>query len=136
MSRLKNVHAQCIERNGRGRWIFLHRIVPGGGGSQLRDSGGRAGRAAERSDHKSQTVVGQLENGTPAPSNTGASPDSSGQLSLFDPLEIQPAARETAASSLTSEEQEVLEAVRKWDLMNKTPFECMQFLHKIKQKLN
>ncbi len=134
LSRLKNVHAQCIERNGK--VVFLHRIVPGGAdrsyGIQVAELAGLPKEVITRA----KQLLTELEKGTPAPSNTGASPDSSGQLSLFDPLEIQPATRETAASSLTSEEQEVLEAVRKWDLMNKTPFECMQFLHEIKQKLN
>jgi DNA mismatch repair protein MutS len=134
LSRLKNVHAQCIERNGK--VVFLHRIVPGGAdrsyGIQVAELAGLPKEVITRA----KQLLAELENGTPGASNTGVSPDSSGQLSLFDPLEIQPAARETAASSLTPEEQEILEAVRKWDLMNKTPFECMQFLHEIKQKLN
>ena len=135
LSRLKNVHAQCIERNGK--VVFLHRIVPGGADRSYGIHVAELGRFARSSDHKGKTVVIRTGKRYGRTRNIHTPPDPSGQLSLFDPIESDQAAKPASAQTQrTDEEEDILEAIRKLDLMNKTPFECMQFLHEIKQKLN
>ena len=135
LSRLKNVHAQCIERNGK--VVFLHRIVPGGADRSYGIHVAELAGLPEAVITRAKQLLSELESGTAAQENIHTPPDPSGQLSLFDPIESDQAAKPASAQTQrTDEEEDILEAIRKLDLMNKTPFECMQFLHEIKQKLN
>jgi DNA mismatch repair protein MutS len=138
LPRLINVHAQCIERHGK--VVFLHRIVPGGAdrsyGIHVAELAGLPQPVIERAKQLLAELEGKAES---ASASEPPNAVSSGQLSLFDyqtVREMKPKNGSGEAKGLSKTESEILEALRKWDLMNKTPFECMQFLFDIKQKLN
>lgn len=136
LPRMVNVHAQCIEQNGK--VVFLHRIVPGGTdrsyGIHVAELAGIPHDVIERA----KQLLSELDRAQAA-DKTSNSPVVAGQLSLFDDPVMNGSAHDsdtTVVEAIPPAEKEVLEAVRKWDLMNKTPFECMQFLFEIKQKLD
>jgi DNA mismatch repair protein MutS len=126
LARLVNVHAQCIEKNGK--VVFLHRIVPGGAdrsyGIHVAELAGLPQPVIQRA----KALLSELE-GREQPTDVSV-----GQLSLFDwnPGQEKAAVKQ---AGISKEEKEVLEAIRSFDLMNKTPFESMQFLFDLKQKL-
>ncbi len=128
LARLVNIHAQCIEKNGK--VVFLHRMVPGGAdrsyGIHVAELAGLPYPVIKRA----RALLSELE-GREQPSTVSVS---DGQLSLFDwnPGQEQKTANQ---SGISEEEKEVLEEIRSFDLMNKTPFETMQFLFELKQKL-
>lgn len=145
LHRLVNVHAQCVERNGR--VVFLHRIVPGGADRSYGIHVAELAGLPEQVISRAKTILAELE-GSPEQVDHARekkpSVESDQQLSLFDqPWTDSSSAgdihlKETAASlssALTDQEREMVESIRRFDLMNRTPFECMQFLHELKQKL-
>ncbi|MBA4602354.1 DNA mismatch repair protein MutS [Thermoactinomyces mirandus] len=136
LPRLVNVHAQCIERNGK--VVFLHRIVPGGTdrsyGIHVAELAGIPAKVIERA----KQLLSELDQAR-SQDKSNSSSALSGQLSLFGDLPVDEAAPDSGqavSETIPAVEKEVLDALRKWDLMNKTPFECMQFLFETKQKLD
>ncbi|MFD1290095.1 DNA mismatch repair protein MutS, partial [Laceyella putida] len=138
LDRLVNVHAQCIEKDGK--VVFLHRIVPGGAdksyGIHVAELAGLPKPVIQRA----KEILGELEGRFHAPAGkTDQKPDDRTQLSLFDYAATAVSTEEDkvaeATATLTTKEKEIIEALRKWDLMMKNPFECMQFLYELKQKL-
>lgn len=126
LPRLVNVHAECIEKNGK--VIFLHRIVPGGAdrsyGIHVAELAGLPEPVIERAKILLSELEGRLQTASTV------------QLSLFDwntPKKKEKIMLQEDAISRA--EKEVLDAIKAWDLMNKTPFESMQFLYELKQKL-
>lgn len=178
LDRLINVHAKCIEKNGK--VVFLHRIASGGAdrsyGIHVAELAGLPAKVIDRA----KVILEQLETGSSVNfmvACTNASEietteknivsiaenlvqeapivyqtdDPDGQLSLFDfggsakkpqekhvseSVELQ-SVQETKQliPSRTTEEEEVLSELLRFDLMNKTPFETMQFVLGLKQKL-
>ncbi|TCS93805.1 DNA mismatch repair protein MutS [Hazenella coriacea] len=130
LSRLVNVHAKCVEKNGK--VIFLHRIVPGGAdrsyGIHVAELAGLPELVIERA----KVLLAELENRF---EKSGKDSSTDGQLSLFDwkPSQEKIIVKEVG---LSEAEKEVLETLKSWDLMNHTPFESMQLLYQLKQKLN
>jgi DNA mismatch repair protein MutS len=131
LARLVNVHAQCVERDGK--VVFLHRIVPGGAdrsyGIHVAELAGLPRPVIERA----KAILAELEGGRIRAAATAESAEPV-QLSLFDWQPEQSAAKKE--ENHRPEEKEVLEAIRHLDLMNRTPFECMQLLFEWKQKLS
>ncbi|SEN43236.1 DNA mismatch repair protein MutS [Lihuaxuella thermophila] len=126
LARLVNVHAQCIEKNGK--VVFLHRIVPGGADRSYGIHVAELAGLPEQVVQRAKALLSELEG------REQRADVSVGQLSLFDwnPGSAQEAGK---PSGISEAEKEVLEAIRSVDLMNKTPFESMQFLFELKQKL-
>ncbi len=136
LPRMVNVHAQCIERNGK--VVFLHRIVPGGTdrsyGIHVAELAGIPAEVISRA----KQLLTELDHDQTA-DKAGSPSVMAGQLSLFDDPAINgsvPDSEAAVSETIPVAEKKVLEALRKWDLMNKTPFECMQFLFEMKQKLD
>lgn len=138
LARLVNVHAQCIEKDGN--VVFLHRIVPGGADKSYGIHVAQLAGLPKPVIQRAKEILAELEGGyrgsdTPAE----AAIDQDGQLSLFDDVAIASSTADKMVEetpALTTTEQEVIAALRKWDLMMKNPFECMQFLYELKQKLS
>jgi DNA mismatch repair protein MutS len=151
LARLVNVHAQCIEKDGK--VVFLHRIVPGGADKSYGIHVAELAGLPQPVIHRAKEILGELEgrfHASPEPAEP--KPDDSAQLSLFDYVAkttspakdeatnhvaetVTPGNSATTTALLSDKEQEIIEALRQWDLMMKTPFECMQFLYELKQKL-
>lgn len=149
LNRLVNVHAQCVEKNGK--VVFLHRIVPGGAdrsyGIHVAELAGLPEKVIQRAKEILADLEGQSDE--KKKSKEKASEHVEQQLSLFDeplsnvmkqPVKTRTITQvsETAATlskTISEEELDTIEAIRQLDLMNKTPFECMQFLYEIKKKL-
>jgi DNA mismatch repair protein MutS len=139
LPRLVNVHAQCIEKNGK--VVFLHRIIPGGAdrsyGIHVAELAGLPVPVIKRAKQLLNELEGRME--TSAVAKEPAEDDLSGQLSLFD-YQSTKMSHSVPQSGTGKEpdriEMEIIQALKEWDLMNKTPFECMQFLYELKQKLN
>jgi DNA mismatch repair protein MutS len=138
LPRLVNVHAQCIEKNGK--VVFLHRIIPGGAdrsyGIHVAELAGLPVPVIKRAKQLLNELEGRMETSAVEP----AEDDLSGQLSLFD-YQATKMSHSVGPQSGTGKEpdrieMEIIQALKEWDLMNKTPFECMQFLYELKQKLN
>lgn len=138
LQRLVNVHAQCIEKNGK--VVFLHRIIPGGAdrsyGIHVAELAGLPAPVIKRAKQLLHELEGRMESEATAKETTAE--DLSGQLSLFDYQGVQKSdpVQAPAVKEADGIGAEIVQAVKEWDLMNKTPFECMQFLHELKQKLN
>jgi DNA mismatch repair protein MutS len=128
LSRLVNVHAECIEKNGK--VVFMHRIVPGGADRSYGIHVAELAGLPEPVIRRAKVLLADLEDKF---QSQPSSDKESGQLSLFDLT--PPFQPDRGEPTLSKEEQEVLEKIRSWDLMNKTPFESMQFLFELKQKL-
>nr|WP_220185930.1 DNA mismatch repair protein MutS [Paenactinomyces guangxiensis] len=127
LDRLVNIHAHCIERNGK--VVFLHRMMPGGAdrsyGIHVAELAGLPQPVIERAKELLSELEGRLQQAASA---------SPGQLSLFDwgPPQEKVVVKEVG---LSEEEKQALEAIRSWDLLNKTPFESIQLLFELQQKL-
>lgn len=151
--RLVNVHAKCVEKNGR--VVFLHRIVPGGADRSYGIHVAELAGLPEQVIMRAKAILADLEGQHDGPNEDkkiAPVEKVEQQLSLFEqPLDCmepsnqtpelhdcQSQVKETAAALspvYSKEEMDVVESIRRLDLMNKTPFECMQFLYELKQKL-
>lgn len=126
LPRLVNVHAECVEKDGKVE--FLHRILPGGAD---RSYGIHVAELAELPAdviQRARVLLAALEDQS---AEIRPAQQQESQLSLFDWSE-----NTRQPSVLTSEEEEVLQSIREWDLLNRTPFETMQFLQKCQQRLS
>ncbi len=135
---LVNVHARCVERDGK--VVFLYRIVPGGAdrsyGIHVAELAGLPQEVIDRA----RNLLADLEGADRESREDGprTTPEN-GQLSLFDDFVSETAATVQPASAvpvLSQEEREALRALRDFDLMNKTPMDCMLLIHELKKKLN
>lgn len=136
LPKLVNIHAECVEKDGKVE--FLHRLLPGGAdqsyGIHVAELAGLPPSVIQRA----KVLLNDFENpsaskevaATIAPKEETQENPTEEQLDFFQwlPKETPP--------TISEEEQQVLELIRKWDLMNQTPFETMQFLQKCKQRLN
>ena len=127
LPRLVNVHAECVEKDGKVE--FLHRIVPGGADRSYGIHVAELAELPEEVIERARVLLVSLEE----QSEEAVQPvkQAENQLSLFEWHE-----EKKAQPDRTTEEEEVLQSIREWDLMNRTPFETMQFLQKCKQRLS
>jgi DNA mismatch repair protein MutS len=130
LPRLVNVHARCVEKDGK--VVFLYRIEPGGAdrsyGIHVAELAGLPRPVIERA----RALLSELE----GMSRENRREAENGQLSLFDFAPAEAAvAKESYEPAAGPEELEMLESIRSFDLMNKTPMDCMMFLYELKQKL-
>lgn len=128
LPRLVNVHAECVERDGKVE--FMHRIAPGGAD---RSYGIHVAELAELPDEvieRARVLLTSLEDRSTEKQNSKAEKEEN-QLNLFEWNEER-----VNGSIRSDEEEEVLQSIREWDLMNRTPFETMQFLQRCKQRLS
>ncbi|MBD1372941.1 DNA mismatch repair protein MutS [Hazenella sp. IB182357] len=124
LSRLVNVHAQCVEEDGK--VVFLHRIVPGGAdksyGIHVAELAGLPVAVVERARKLLHDLEGRLSNGSNQ--HTGQT----AQLSLFEtPVE--------KGKNDGKQHKDLVKKVQKFDLMNQTPFEAMQFIMELQKTL-
>lgn len=123
LPRLVNVHAKCVEKNEK--VVFLHRIVPGGAdrsyGIYVAELAGIPTEVIE----KAKLYLHSLE-------------DQSKSVNMVkEQMELFSCAKETQEAYSTSSEEEiqVLEKMRSWDLMSKSPLDTMMFLSEMQNKL-
>ena len=117
--RVTNVHARCEEREGE--LLFLHRIESGRAdrsyGIHVAELAGMPKSVIDRA----RTVLTELE----SRQQTAASGlDTGEQLSFF--LSEDPE---------RAREREIVSELKKWDLLNHTPLETVQFIEKLQKKL-
>ncbi|PTX58684.1 DNA mismatch repair protein MutS [Melghirimyces profundicolus] len=114
-----NIHARCVERDGE--VVFLHRMEPGGAdksyGIHVAQLAGMPRAVIQRARGLLEVLEGRMQTA------------GSRQLELFA-LE-----RPSETSSVTAAEEEVLTAIREWDLLNQSPLETVQFLFEQQRKL-
>lgn len=136
LQNLVNVHAECIEKDGKVE--FLHRIVPGGADQSYGIHVAELAGLPEQVISRAKVLLKSLEQPKPASvKSQQAEPpaqvkEESSQLELW----ALPQAAPTEQPSVSEEEEQVLQLIREWDLLNQTPFETMQLLQKCKQLLN
>lgn len=118
LPRLINVHAKCVEKNGK--VVFLHRIVSGGAdrsyGIHVAELAGLPLAVITRA----KEILEHLELGSPEIAAT----KEEAPLTLFSYM-----------PEVDEVDQEVLDQLRKWDMMQHTPMETLQFLQTLQQKL-
>jgi DNA mismatch repair protein MutS len=118
LPRLQNVHAKCVEQEGK--VVFLHRIVAGGTdrsyGIHVAELAGLPSQVITRANE----ILQHLELGTTEIAVTRND----------EPLTLFSYVPET-----DSFEQEIVDDLRKWDLMQHTPMETLQFFQSLQQKL-
>lgn len=125
LERVINIHARCEERDGE--LFFLHRIERGRAdrsyGVHVAELAGMPGTVIKRA----QEVLKELEK-----KHETAVADESQQLSFF-PMEIDPSSEQDPHGEI---KQELYDAVKGWDLYNRTPLETVHFLEKMQKKLS
>ncbi len=119
LARLSNVHAKCVEQEGK--VVFLHRIVAGGAdrsyGIHVAELAGLPSEVISRA----KELLQHLELGA---NKEVAATRNDEPLTLF-----------SYVLETDSIEQEVADDLRKWDLMQHTPMETLQYFQTLQQKL-
>ncbi len=139
LNRLRNVHVGAVEENGE--LVFLHKIMPGAAdksyGIHVAKIAGLPSSLLKRSSEildrleKSKTHTNKetlLEQEIPVNQTEKLVEEPTGQLALFaeEPLEkAQP----------SKKEQEIINELKKINLMNTTPLEAMNLLSQLQKKL-
>ncbi|WP_044639768.1 DNA mismatch repair protein MutS [Risungbinella massiliensis] len=134
LSRVVNVHAKCEEQDGK--VVFLHKIVPGGADRSYGIHVAELAGLPEPVIKRAKVILTELESGIP--DNTGNSRKVElQQMSIFDFLESESGVVRENGSELARDpiEEEVLEELRSWDLLNRSPMETLQWLQELKRKL-
>lgn len=134
LPRLVNVHAECIEKDGKVE--FLHRILPGGADRSYGIHVAELAELPERVIERAKTLLASLENQSEvaAASSTKVVEKEEEEEELERQLDLFQWQQESAPT-LTREEEKVLQSILEWDVLNRTPFETMQFLQECKQRL-
>lgn len=133
LSRLKNIHAECVEREGK--VVFLHRMALGGADRSYGIHVAELAGLPESVIDRARVLLTQLESRMEAASTLTDSHDSMKQMSLFSvdkPLSMEVHEEKL---KIKSPEKKILQQLSAWDVMNKTPFETMQLVLELKQKL-
>lgn len=122
LSRLENVHVAAMEQDGK--VVFLHKVMAGPAdksyGIYVADLAG----LPESLLNRAKTLLTTFEN----VEKQTVHEDEPTQLNFFD---IQQEEQVT----LSTEEQEVLTDLNDADLLNMTPFQALQYIHELKEKL-
>ncbi|MBO0585707.1 DNA mismatch repair protein MutS [Sporosarcina sp. E16_8] len=122
LSRLENVHVAAMEQDGK--VVFLHKVMTGPAdksyGIYVADLAG----LPESLLNRAKTLLTTFEN----VEKQTVREDEPMQLNFFD---IQ----NEGQVSLSTEEQEVLTDLNDADLLNMTPFQALQYIHELKEKL-
>ena len=122
LSRLENVHVAAMEQDGK--VVFLHKVMAGPAdksyGIYVADLAG----LPESLLNRAKTLLTTFEN----VEKQTVREDEPTQLNFFD---IQQEEQVT----LSAEEQEVLTDLNDADLLNMTPFQALQYIHELKEKL-
>jgi DNA mismatch repair protein MutS len=160
LARVVNVNARCMEKDGD--VVFLHKIEPGGAdrsyGIHVAQLAGMPTEVIGRARSILEELEGRAE-AAPArqlelfPLDWSSSP-STDEQGLIAPAENSEKAGEEASAievpdheeagacvvresmlSFSRADQEVLEALRDFDLMSQTPLSTMQFVHELQRRL-
>ncbi|WP_421101187.1 DNA mismatch repair protein MutS [Sporosarcina psychrophila] len=122
LSRLENVHVAAMEQDGK--VVFLHKVMAGPAdksyGIYVADLAG----LPESLLNRAKTLLTTFEN----VEKRTVHEDEPTQLNFFD---IQHDEQVT----LSAEEQDVLTNLNDADLLNMTPFQALQYIHELKEKL-
>ncbi|KAA0966444.1 DNA mismatch repair protein MutS [Sporosarcina sp. ANT_H38] len=122
LSRLENVHVAAMEQDGK--VVFLHKVMAGPAdksyGIYVADLAG----LPESLLNRAKTLLITFEN----VEKQTVREDEPQQLNFFD---IQ----NEEQSTLSADEQEVLTGLNDADLLNMTPFQALQYIHELKEKL-
>ncbi|WP_186671176.1 DNA mismatch repair protein MutS [Sporosarcina sp. BP05] len=122
LSRLENVHVAAMEQDGK--VVFLHKVMAGPAdksyGIYVADLAG----LPESLLNRAKTLLTTFEN----VEKRTVREDEPTQLNFFD---IQ----QEEQITLSTEEQEVLTDLNDADLLNMTPFQALQYIHELKEKL-
>jgi DNA mismatch repair protein MutS len=121
LSRLENVHVAAMEQDGK--VVFLHKVMTGPAdksyGIYVADLAG----LPESLLNRAKTLLTTFEN----VEKRTVRDDEPQQLNFFD--------LQNEEATLSAEEQEVLTDLNDADLLNMTPFQALQYIHQLKEKL-
>ncbi|GGE24714.1 DNA mismatch repair protein MutS [Marinithermofilum abyssi] len=162
LARVVNVNARCMEKDGD--VVFLHKIEPGGAdrsyGIHVAQLAGMPTEVIGRARSILEGLEGRAE-AAPArqlelfPLDWSSSPstdeqgltvpaeksEKAGEEASAKEVPVHQEAEEAAcvvresAPSFSRADQEVLEALRDFDLMSQTPLSTMQFVHELQRRL-
>lgn len=120
LDRVVNVHARCVEKEGK--VVFLHKLERGGAdksyGIHVAQLAGMPDQVIQRSQGLLEMLEGRMQSA------------STGQLDLFSF-----GAPSQTNAPIHPREAEVLDAIRKWDLLHHTPIDTIRFLDDMQRKL-
>ncbi|WP_026689816.1 DNA mismatch repair protein MutS [Alteribacter aurantiacus] len=144
LAKLKNVHVSAAEENGE--VVFLHKVIDG---SADRSYGIYVAQLAELPKpliERAKVILDKLENNSKeevkVPVTQGVLEESyqevererePGQLALFDDTVY--GQQKQSSPALSKKEKSVLKELQSMDLLHITPFEAIQSIHKLQQKL-
>ncbi|MBO2532981.1 DNA mismatch repair protein MutS [Planifilum fulgidum] len=121
LSRLVNVHARCIEKEGK--VVFLHRIEPGRADRSYGIHVAERAGLPEAVISRARVILEELE----SRSETAAT----GQLNLFQFM----AEPEREKGEMSAKEKQVIEDLLSWDVLRTPPLDTVQFLYELQRRL-
>jgi DNA mismatch repair protein MutS len=151
LDKLKNVHVSAIEENGK--VVFLHKVKEGAAdksyGIHVAELAelppaliARAKEVLEALENSSAAgkIEENLENSNPAGKIEEKQEEmivsaASGQLTFFEINEPEPVKEKKKPYTLSSSEKDVLETIKKMDLLDMTPLEALNELYRLQKSL-
>lgn len=134
LPKLVNIHAECVEKDGKVE--FLHRLLPGGAdqsyGIHVAELAGLPASVIQRA----KILLNDFENLSASKEVAAAAASNEEKQTQEEQLELFQWISHEPKPPRSKEEQQVLQLIREWDLMNQTPFETLQLLQRCKKLLN